>query len=144
MVFRTILQLTRWNIAVECVWICYNWDKSSQPVAGGNCPHCGVMFLAAPFEMRKRVLTLSLAKLRWNKKAGLEYIEVLFMLIHLMKMVTCYPRFWIAVLINFSDYIRLFLLHKTCRQVRMYKLYVGGLMSFASIVVFLFTLDISG
>jgi len=51
------------------------------------------MFLAAPFEMRKRVLTLSLAKLRWNKKAGLEYIEVLFMLIHLMKMVTCYPRF---------------------------------------------------
>jgi hypothetical protein len=51
------------------------------------------MFLAEPFEMRKCVLTLSLAKLRWDEKAGLEYNEVLFMLIHLVKMVTCHPRF---------------------------------------------------
>jgi hypothetical protein len=45
------------------------------------------VLLAEPFEMRKHILTLSLAKLRWNEKAGLEYNEVLFMLNHLVKMV---------------------------------------------------------
>ena len=43
--------------------------------------------------MRKGVLTLSLAKLRWDEKVGLEYNEVLFVLAHLVEMVTCYPRF---------------------------------------------------
>jgi hypothetical protein len=42
---------------------------------------------AEPFETRKCVLTLSLAKLRWNEKSGLEYNEVIFMLIRLVKMV---------------------------------------------------------
>jgi hypothetical protein len=46
------------------------------------------MLPAEPFEMRKScVLTLSLTKLRWNKKAVLEHYNVLFMLIHLVKVV---------------------------------------------------------
>jgi hypothetical protein len=52
---------------------------------------------AEPFEMRKHVLTLSLAKLRWSEKLDLEYNEVIFMLIRFVENgdegVTRYPRF---------------------------------------------------
>jgi hypothetical protein len=60
---------------------------SRQPVTCGNCLHYSVVLPAEPFEMRACVLTLALAKLRWNEKAVLECYGVLFMLIHSVKMV---------------------------------------------------------
>jgi hypothetical protein len=45
------------------------------------------MLCAEAFEMSKCVLTLSLAKLRWNDRTVLEMYELLFMLICLAKIV---------------------------------------------------------